>query len=649
MAGSWDSARANLDKSISQAREARNIAVEAASLNNLGSLLSAQGDQTNAQLAYRQSVELAHRVSQPILATKALTNAGRLSLEAQNYTEAATFLTKAQQETRNLSDSHDKAFSLIALGELFLKLHDSARDSVSPKSSRRWLSLAYQAFDDAASIADELGDLRAESYALGHLGQLYAAQQRRVDALRLTRRAIFAAQQANAPEILYRWQWQTGRLLKAQGDIDQAISAYRQAVFNLQAVRHDLSLTYAGRQSSFRQAIEPVFFELADLLLQRPSANDDPEQLRRYLLEARDTVEQLKTAELEDYFQDDCVAALQSRVTPLDRLKPRTAVIYPILLQDRTELLLSLPQGIEQVTVPVARSKLTQEVRAFRTTLEKRTTREYLPHAQTLYDWLIRPLEPLLEKHAIQTLVIVPDGPLRTIPMAPLHSGEDYLISHYALAVTPGLSLTDHRPSERKNVRLLANGLTEAVQGFPPLEFVSLELEAVERLYGGTRLQDKEFLIPNVRQQLTETPYSIVHIASHGQFTSNADESFLLTFDGRLTMDRLEEFMGLSQFRENPVELLTLSACQSAAGDDRAALGLAGVAVKAGARSALATLWFINDQASAQLVAEFYQQLQDPKVSKAQALQQAQLKLLSERRYRHPGYWSPFLLIGNWL
>lgn len=97
------------------------------------------------------------------------------------------------------------------------------------------------------------------------------------------------------------------------------------------------------------------------------------------------------------------------------------------------------------------------------------------------------------------------------------------------------------------------------------------------------------------------------------------------------------------------MELLTLSACQTAAGDDRAALGLAGVAVKAGARSALATLWFINDQATALLITEFYHQLRDPDLSKAKALQRAQLILLNDRRYQHPGYWSPFLLIGNWL
>jgi CHAT domain-containing protein len=114
-------------------------------------------------------------------------------------------------------------------------------------------------------------------------------------------------------------------------------------------------------------------------------------------------------------------------------------------------------------------------------------------------------------------------------------------------------------------------------------------------------------------------------------------------------MNRLEQTIGLRRFQEESLELLVLSACQTAAGDDRAALGLAGIALKAGARSALATLWFINDEATSVLVSEFYRQLQDTNITKAQALQNAQLMLVGEKRYEHPSLWAPFLLIGNWL
>ena len=140
-----------------------------------------------------------------------------------------------------------------------------------------------------------------------------------------------------------------------------------------------------------------------------------------------------------------------------------------------------------------------------------------------------------------------------------------------------------------------------------------------------------------------------MHIATHGQFKNDVSDSFLLTFDDRLTLDRLDEYVGQFRYRDEPLELLTLSACETAAGDDRAALGLAGIAIKAGARSALATLWYINDEASSLLVEKFYEALHDPSVSRATALQRAQLSLLQDRRYRHPGYWSPFLLINNWL
>ena len=165
----------------------------------------------------------------------------------------------------------------------------------------------------------------------------------------------------------------------------------------------------------------------------------------------------------------------------------------------------------------------------------------------------------------------------------------------------------------------------------------------------GKTLTDRQFVVKSFEQELRSAPYSIVHIASHGQFDSDPKKSFLLAYDGRLDMDELERVMKLSRFRDEPIELLTLSACRTAAGDERAALGLAGVAVKAGARSALATLWYINDQASSAMVAEFYRRLAEPGTSKARALQQAQKELMQDPRYRHPGFWSPFLLIGNWL
>jgi CHAT domain-containing protein len=272
-----------------------------------------------------------------------------------------------------------------------------------------------------------------------------------------------------------------------------------------------------------------------------------------------------------------------------------------------------------------------------------------LRHAKRLYDWLIRPIEAEFKAAGVQTLVFVPDGALRLLPLAALYDGEQFLMQKYALAITPSLTLTDPRPLSREAVDVLAAGMTEAAEEFPPLPAVREELNSIQQLYGGTVLLNQAFSPMRLRQTVQQGAFSIVHIASHGKFTADASQSFLLTPHGKLTLLQLAEIVGQLQFREQPLELLTLSACETAQGDDRAALGLAGVAIQAGARSALATLWRVNDSATALLMRTFYQHLSTPGTSRARALQQAQLKLLETPNYASPVFWAPFLLINNWL
>ncbi|MDH4371444.1 MAG: CHAT domain-containing protein, partial [Nitrospira sp.] len=502
---------------------------------------------------------------------------------------------------------------------------------------------------EAATIAEQQGDKRTLSYALGYLGHLYETEFRLDEALQLTRRALFAAQAVDAPESLYRWQWQLGRLLGSTGQLDNAIASYRQAASTLQPIRVEIAQASSEGPIAGQDSIKPLFFELADLLLQRAALTDGEQAAQGYLVAARDAIEAYKTAELRDYFKDDCVDAVRAKLTTFDRLSPETAVIYPIMFASRLELLVSLPSGLQRIPVDVSADRLTQEVRAFRRLVEKRTTRQYLPHSQQLYDWLIRPLEAELSRQQITTLVLVPDSALRTIPLAALHDGSSFLIKKFALAMIPGLTLTDPRPLNRDKLRFLTAGLTKSVQGFPPLPYVADEVESIQQLYKSDQLMNDAFQASRLERELREGRYGGLHIATHGKFSTDVNDSFLLTFDGKLTMQTLDQLIGLFRFRQEPLELLTLSACQTGVGDDRAALGLAGVALKAGARSALATLWFINDEASATLISEFYRQLRNPALSKAVALQRAQLKLLGDRIYEHPAYWSAFLLLNNWL
>lgn len=643
-AGQEEEAARYLSDALRLSRELHHVGLSAVVLNNLGTLAGIQKRQTDALAAFGESFTLAKADRNQALAVRALMNTATAFVQETGYRDAKMQFDRALEYLQKLDPSYDKAFALITIGLAYHRLSPHL-----PNMHTDLMERAHRAFTEAGAVAEAIGDPRIGSYAWGALGGLYETEERYPEALNLTRQAIFLAQQVVAPESLFRWHWQAGRVLKKMGKPDEALDAMRRAVYAAESVRPELAVAYGSGPSSFREGVGGVYFDLADLLLQRAAALADPAQAEPYLKEARDTVELLKVAELRDYFHDDCVDAARSRVTGLEAVSQTAAVVYPILLPDRLELLVSLPSGMRRVSVPVGVEQITKEVRTLRKRLEKRTTVEYLPHAQQMYDWLIRPLEPMLAGSSIDTLVFVPDGPLRTIPMAALHDGKEFLISQYAVATTPGLTLTDPRALTRERIQVLSAGLSQRVQGFPSLPNVPDELEAVRGLYGGTVLLNQDFVASRFEHEVKAHPFSIMHIATHGQFESDSRKTFLLTFDDKLTMDRLDAYIGLFRFRDQPLGLLTLSACKTAAGDDRAALGLAGVAIRAGARSALATLWFINDQASTALVSEFYRQLKDGSVSKAVALQRAQLKLMQDPIYQHPAYWSPFLLLNNWL
>jgi CHAT domain-containing protein len=633
-----------LHQASAVAKQQNSSPLAATTLNDLGVLFAKKQQDKEALEAFQESVDFAQQAKLPLLAATARTNAARALLRLGQPANSRVSLDAALDHVRDVAPSRHKSLGLMGIALAYQRLIPQL-----PQVRDPLLLTAAGALQEAATIAEQQGDKRTLSYALGYLGYLYETESRLADALQLTRRALFAAQSVDAPESLYRWQWQLGRLQTATGQLDDAIASYRQAAATVQPIRTEIAQASSEGPLAGQDTVKPMYFEMADLLLQRASLTEDAQASEGYLLAARDAIEAYKTAELRDYFKDDCVDAVRSSQTTFDRLSSDTVVVYPIMFTSRLELLVSLSSGLKRISVPVTAERITQEIRTFRRLVEKRTTREYLPHAKQLYDWLVRPLESDLSGLQITTLVFVPDSALRTIPLAALHDGSSFLISKFALAMTPGLTLTDPRPLDRGKLRFLAAGLTKSVQGFPPLPYVAEEVASIEQLYKGDQLINNAFQASTLERELRDGRYGALHIATHGKFSTDVNDSFLLTFDGKLTMQTLDHLVGLFRYRQEPLELLTLSACQTGVGDDRAALGLAGVALKAGARSALATLWFINDEASAMLISEFYRQLRHPSLSKAVALQRAQMKLLSDRIYEHPAYWSPFLLLNNWL
>jgi len=558
----------------------------------------------------------------------------QLSLLAkQNAASASNLWSETAAQIQNLPASKRRTMALIRL----VRIAQAYR--LLPVTDKRLMGFLQEAERSGLALKDE----RLHSYALGYQGTVFEQQGDYERALEFTNKAAAAAQHALAMESLYLWEWQAGRLHHLQHRDDLALSAFQRAVDNLQQIRD--SQTF---EQSFSREVSPLYSGLADLLLTKAASEQDSGQKQRLLDKARFTLEKLKTAELQDYFQDRCVVRFKEKSQGLEQVLQQTAVVYPILLPDRTEIIVSFNDGLKQYIVPIGSERMNAEIHDFRKKLEKRSTFSYLKPAKQLYSWLLAPLLSDLEAHRVDTLVVVPDGALRTIPFSALYDGQHYAVERFAFATTPGLSLTDPKKLPFEGMTILLNGLTEAVQGFSSLPNVEHELETIQKELGGELFKNQQFQIDDLTAEMTKNPYRIVHIASHGQFDKDPQKTFLLTYNGRATMDVLEKMLGKNKYKDNPLELLTLSACQTAAGDDRAALGMAGVAIKAGVRSALASLWFINDQSSSDLVAYFYAHLKNNR-SKAQALRMAQLELRKDARYRHATYWGPFLLIGNWM
>jgi CHAT domain-containing protein len=622
---------------------------------SLGNTARAQGDADTALKFYRQAAEIA-----PLPTTKIQAQVIQLNLliQAERWTEAQTIWTQIQPQLGELPPSRLAVYTQIDVAQSLMKIGgkgagEAGRESKPILASARLLANAIQQ-------ARSLNDVRAESYALGTLGTLYEQTRQWDNAQDLTQQALNLAQTINAPDIAYQWQWHLGRVLKAQGAIDEskseaigssgkykgAITAYTEAVNTLRDLRKDLVAINTDVQFSFRESVEPVYRELVELLLQSPQGGEPSQQ---NLKQARQVIESLQLAELDNFFREACLTAKPVQV---DQINPQTAVIYPIILPNRLAVIVALPnQPLSYYETSLPQSEVEGILDQMQQSLRPTSfTQERLPIAKQVYDLLLRSAEDKLAASGITTLVFVLDGSLRNLPMAALYDGQKYLIEKYSIALAPGLQLLQPQPLKRQQLKGLLGGLSKARQGFSALPSVAFEVNQIESEIPAQVLLDQTFTSTTLQTQLNSAPFPVIHLATHGRFSSKAEDTFILTWDDRINVKQLDTLLRAREQRElKPIELLVLSACQTATGDRRAALGLAGLAVRSGARSTLATLWSVNDRSTAFFMVEFYRELGQPGVTKAQAVRNAQLALLKQPQYEHPYYWSPFILLGNWL
>lgn len=709
--GDYDEAIQYLQKSLAIAKKIANQTYIVSALNNLGN--------TYASLAKRdyRRFQYANQADDQVAAQKFTSFAISYDGRAVNYFEASLALARTQgdpaQEIRSLlnlvlsyhrsrrenspaffsntlqqalnvlhrlPDSRDKAYTAIRLANLLqlVALEDPAVSDTAPATqclTPEAPSEAVELLHQAGTIAQHLQDRQAASYALGRLGHVYECRQDYEQALKLTQQAQLTA--ADQQQSLYLWEWQAGRIFKAQGKTPEAINAYEQSVQTLKSIRGDIAIASRDLQFDFRDTVEPVYRELTELQLEQASKPTELELQKSNIESALETIDSLRLAELQNYFGDDC--SLEPITKPVTLIDEKTAVFSSIMLRDRVAVILTLPDKGKRFRsqihwVPGKSQEVKALVNELRLKLEKRSDLEntYKEKAQQVYDWLIRPFASELRRAQIETLVFIQDGILRSIPMAALYDGTQFLIEQYAIANTLSLTLVDPAQLDLQALRVLAFGLTEPsfVDGptfFAPLSHVELELNSIKTILPGSKqLLNEDFTPDRLKQELEQNAYPVIHLATHGKFGIDSRETFLVTgkpkegnikspvtsqpYNEKLTMNELYQI--IRNIRQgNLLELLTLTACETAMGSDRDALGIAGISLQAGARSAVASLWQVDDQSTAQLITRFYQELRRGQ-SRAKALQAAQRAWLQEHhkgRYSHPGFWAALILVGNWV
>jgi CHAT domain-containing protein len=384
------------------------------------------------------------------------------------------------------------------------------------------------------------------------------------------------------------------------------------------------------------------------------------------LKQARNVIEALQVAELDNFFRDACVVVNKAEEidTIADKYDPKAAVIHAIILPNRLAIILKLPgqSELEYQATPVSEKTIKTTLRQLGGYLEERAKNpEVLRTAEQLYQWLFKPIEFSIGKNLnVETLVFVLDRPLQKIPMAVLYDGKQYLIQKkYDIVLAPSLQLIqakERQYSRFKDIKLFAGGVDEKQPLLENIEFEAIknlkeEFNGIDKIMPIQKLLlNADFTLDKIRQVITLKNYSILHIKTHGQFSSQPEKTFLVAYRSLLRSKDLDNLVKTgSQGKGHTIELLVLSACQTAKGDDRATLGLAGLAVRSGARSTLSTLWKADDEATAKLMVRFYNQLRKPGMKMARALHTAQKSLIEEDGYKNAHIWANYVLVGNWL
>ncbi|WP_157135547.1 CHAT domain-containing protein, partial [Kamptonema sp. PCC 6506] len=449
-----------------------------------------------------------------------------------------------------------------------------------------------------------------------------------------------------------------------------------------------------GKNSSSNIAQEEISHKPANLVLGYSSSVN--QTLDKYELGEIDTffergdienivvrLEEIRNREFERYLETShklaegniSLSALQEKLKETDnKTGKKSAAFYVVSRLNQLELVLVTSSGLPiHYSIPAAkRDALFPVVSEFRSQIinsRQRHNQSYLEAAQQLYKWLILPIEADLKNLKIDTLLLSLDPGLRSLPIAALHDGNQFMVEKYSFSLIPSFSLTNTTYTSIADASVLAMGASEFTDK-SPLPAVPVELSAIASEWQGKSFLNSTFTLENLNLQRSRQDYRIIHLATHAEFLpGKPGNSYIQLWNSKLPLDRVRNLNW-----DNPsVDLLVLSACKTALGDRESELGFAGLAVQSGVKSALASLWYVDDRGTLGLMTEFYQELGKAAI-KADALRLAQIAMLKGQvrvengqlitntqtfplpsalnsqdtiDFTHPYYWSGFTLVGN--
>ncbi|MDJ0719296.1 MAG: CHAT domain-containing protein [Prochloraceae cyanobacterium] len=639
----------------------------------LGDTYNRSGEFDQALSAYKQSLKLKTSLStlnnlvillqKQVKTTQLKADSSKEGAESQKYFASAQIYQlealKYAQQALHLSQTEESASSVRTLIE-WSKVSSTKLSSEQLERGRRvltnlpnsttkaFLSLNWGQLDEekthywltqAVEVAQKIEDVRAESYGFLELGLLAEKSANFLQALDYAHLAQIKAHSKSAYDSLYRAYWLSGRIYQKMGQIEKAIAFYQKAIFSLSSLNQASINIDIEQRLNFSEKIEPIYRTTLELLLSDSNLSESQ------ISEALAVFEQLRLAQLQNYFGDNCVQISPQKLATGETLTRKNAVLLSsIILENQTHLILELPNGqLLHHRVPISESELRKMAVDWYQKLKKGESWQLGVLSQKLYKMIILPFEVELQQIKPNTIIFVHDGILRNIPMAALNDGKQFLVEKWASVSSLGLNFVSTANSKKvSKPKAAVFGLGIQRRGWNALSQVLKEVGDVIEIIDGRKFLDREFTAENFEQQLNRHEYSVVHVSSHGYAGGVAENSFVVAYDRNISALDLESILSRSK---SSIEMLVLSACETSLSSDRSILGLAGVGLRSGINSVLGSLWLVDDEKQAELIHDFYTQIQESNFDKAKALQLAQIKQIRSRT--HPSLWSALTLLGE--